>query len=284
MSAPRVVVVCGAERCAALAGVRGPLDVVACVAGRRPGPADLPREASVADGLARGVDAVVVLTPYRSLAADVALCRARGVAIACAGPVPDTGDDVCYAPGRWRFTPALRRLGELGARPAFGRPVYLRVVSGGAVGALQAWWGLVDGLDAAVGLLGAPLARLWIGAARRGNRWHGSATAMTRNGATAQIAVVPAPGPGDEAILLGTGGLVSVETGDTGLVVLADDGIHQVRPSTAWPDGGWAEAALCAPEPRPSPALDAAARRSVLAALRLAARSGRLQPVAVAQG
>ena len=129
MSAPRVVVVCGAERTAALAGVRGPLDVVACVAGRRRGPADLPTAPSVADGLAHGVDAVVVLTPYRGLAADVALCRARGVAIACAGPVPDSGHDDSYAPGRWRFAPALRRLGEVGARPAFGRPVYLRVIS-----------------------------------------------------------------------------------------------------------------------------------------------------------
>ena len=281
--AARVLVLCGRDRAAALPEIAARLDVVGLVRVGRAyrSPIDAatvaaPTAAASAAGLE--VDAVVVLSPYGSMADDVAAYRAASLPVLMAGPLPAGATTGTVEGGRWRHIAAARGALEIRRRPAFGRAVYLRHVIGGGNGLLPAWWALLESLEAAAELLDDSVARLWIGAVTRRGRWQVTATAIAAHGASAQLVVAPTPDPGDDLLLLGTGGLVQTDGAGSAATVRDDRGSRGLAVPDPWPDADWIEASLAttdAPPGDPRPA------RTILTALRRAARSGRLQSVPV---
>jgi hypothetical protein len=275
--APRLVVVCGPDRAPALPQIWARFALAGCVRVGRGGTSDVdaPTFATLAESLS-AADAVAVLSPYRGLAADLAECRRQGLPVAVAGPPTAEAADGDFAPGRWRHSPAMDTVDEVRRSAAFGRPVYLRHVTGGGSGWLNAWWATLEALEAATCLLDAAPERLWIGASASGGRWHVTATLVVAGGASAQLVVTPAPAPGDEVMLLGTGGLVQVDSGSDASHLRRAGGEQRLAVPAAWPDAEWIAAALDGPgEAR----LSRGTRAKVQRALRNAVRQGALVPV-----
>ena len=165
-----LVVVCGPDRAPALESIAASHGLAGWVRAGRSARTSIeaPRFRSLEEGLDQA-SAVAVLSPYRGLAGDLERCRRRGIPVALAGPPSARSDAPEYAPGRWRHTDAHASVDQLRKRPAFGRPVYLRlVIGGGASGLPGAWWGLLEALECALELLDGPPARLRVGAAARG--------------------------------------------------------------------------------------------------------------------
>ena len=275
-----LVVVCGPDRAPALESIAASHGLAGWVRAGRSARTSIeaPRFRSLEEGLDQA-SAVAVLSPYRGLSGDLERCRRRGIPVALAGPPSARSDAPEYAPGRWRHTDAHASVDQLRKRPAFGRPVYLRlVIGGGASGLPGAWWGLLEALECALELLDGPPARLRVGAAARGGRWHAAATLAAADGASAQLVVTPAPDPGEDLMLLGTGGLVQVDGLSAAALVRDTGGERRLSLPPAWPDARWIGAALEGPR---HPAIDRGARAALLGALRRAARLGTLEPVSL---
>lgn len=274
-----LVVVCGADRAPALESIAASHGLAGWVGIGRPGrPAiEAPRFGSTPEGLERA-SAVAVLTPYRGLAGDLEICRQRGIPAVLAGPAAARADDPEHAAGRWRHSRSWSSVDGVRQRPAFGRPIYLRqVIGGGNGGLLGAWWALLEALEGALELLDSPMSRLSVGAVARSGRCHASATLAVESGASAQLVVTPAPDPGEDLMLLGTGGLVHVD--GTGAAERRDSGGGRSLPiPPAWPDAGWIAEALASPR---RTSLDRRTRAAVHLALGRAARGHRLEPVSL---
>ena len=274
-----LVVVCGPDRAPALESIAGSHGLAGWVGVGRPGrPAiDAPRFGSLQEGLEEAA-AVAVLSPYRGLASDLEICRQRGIPALLAGPAAARADDPEHSAGRWRHSQSWRSVDGVRRRPAFGHPVYLRQVIGGGNGGLAgAWWALLEALEGALELLDSPMSRLSVGAVARGGRCHATATLVVENGASAQLVVTPAPDPGEDLMLLGTGGLVHVD--GTGAAERRDSrGGRSLPIPPAWPDAGWITETLAAPC---RPSLDRRTRAAVHLALGRAARGRALEPVSL---
>ena len=273
-----LVVVCGPDRAPALESIAASHGLAGWVrAGRSVRTSiEAPRLDSLAEGLDRA-SAVAFLSPYRGLAGDLETCRRRGVPVVAAGPATPRADDPEYAPGRWRHSQVHASVDGVRKRPSFGRPVYLRlVIGGGGAGPLGAWWGLLEALEGALELLDGPMARLRVAAVARGGRWHATATLVAEDGASAQLVVTPAPDPGEDAMLLGTGGLVHLDGTSVAAGVRDEGGERRLPIPPAWPDARWIGAAL---EGQRHPPIDRRTRAALHGALRRAARLGTLEPV-----
>ena len=275
-----LVVVCGRDRAPALESIAESHGLAGWV---RAGPSartsiEAPRFRSLEEGLDQA-SAVAVLSPYRGLAGDLERCRRRRIPVALAGPPAARSDDPEYAPGRWRHTDGHASVERLRKRPAFGRPVYLRqVIGGGGAGLLGAWWGLLEALESALELLDGPMERLRVGASARGGRWHAAATLVAGDGASAQLVVTPAPDPGEDLLLLGTGGLVQVDGNSAAAGLRGPGGERRLSLPPAWPDARWIDAALDGQRHTP---IDPGTRAAVHAALGRAARRGTLEAVSL---
>ncbi len=273
-----LVVVCGPDRAPALESIAGSHGLAGWVRVGRPvrTAIEAPRLGSLEEGLDQAT-AVAVLSPYRGLAGDLERCRRRGIPVVLAGPSTARADDPEYAPGRWRHTQTWASVDGLRRRPAFGRPVYLRqVTGGGAAGLPGAWWALLEAVECARDLLDGPMARLWVGAVTRNGRWHATATLVAGAGASAQLVVAPAPDPGEDLMLLGTGGLAHVDAASAAAVRRDAGGESRLPIPPAWPDARWITAGLAGQR---HPSIDRRTRAALHAALRRAARSRTLEPV-----
>lgn len=273
-----LVVVCGPDRAPALESIAASHGLAGWVGIGRPGRAaiEAPRFGSIAEGLERA-SAVAVLTPCRGLAGDLEICRRRGIPVVLAGPATARADDPEHSPGRWRHTPAWAGVEARRGSPDFGRPVYLRLhTGGGAAGLAGAWWALLEALECALELLDGPIARMWVAAAARGGRWHATVTLAVEGGASAQLVAAPAPDPGEDIMLLGTGGLVHVDGNSAAAVVRGAGGERRLAIPPAWPDARWIGAALEGQRHTP---IDRRTRAALHAALRRAAGGGTLEPV-----
>ena len=273
-----LVVVCGPDRAPALESIAATHGLAGWVRVGRSVRTTIaaPRFDSLAEGLEQA-SAVAVLSPYRGLAGDLERCRQRRIPVLAAGPPTAGADDGEYAPGRWRHSQTHASVDRLRKRPSFGRPVYLRqVIGGGAAGLLGAWWGLLEALEGAVELLEGPMARLWVAAVARNGRWHATATLVAENGASAQLVITPTPDPGEDVVLLGTGGLVHVDGTGVAAGVRDAGGQRRLPIPPAWPDARWIDAAV---EGRRHSPIARRTRAALHGALRRAARGGTLESV-----
>lgn len=285
------IVVCDALRAAALPGVARQIDVASVVSTGGRLTSDLPMSADVAAAMEGGATELIVLSPYRGLAEDVALAQQHGLRVLLPGPLPTartvpadhvaSDRAIASAVRRWRFQPALARLCQTCAQPAFGSAVFLRHVSGGGNSVLGLWWSALESLELTAAVVGAPR-RITVCASRGRGRWHASLTVVCASEATAQLVVTPTAMAGDDSMALGTGGLVWHESAREGLVEQSDAGARMVLSAgnDPWPDGPWVAACLQqttidGKARQPSAGIAEAVRLNLLHTLRLAARSGR---------
>ena len=275
-----VVLVCDPLRAAALPGIARHLPVAGVVSTGRRLSTDFICFDDVRQALDAGGDGLVVLSPYRGLIQDIEFCLSRDIRVITAGPASGAHLDLCAA-GRWRFQPALARLIEAQARPAFGSPVFLRHFGGGGCSLLGLWWATLEGLELAAHVLGTPR-QLWVAANGGRGRWHANITAISETNAAAQLGVTPTAMPGDDVMLLGTGGLLWHEGARDAVIHQADDGARLISDDAAWPDGPWAAAALAGVDAARHSAVHATTRLELLTVLRAAARSGRPEALSMA--
>jgi len=274
------VVVCHPLRAAALQSIAQHLPVAGVVSTGRKLSTDIPCYDDVRHALNTGADLLIALSPYRGLSQDIELCLSRDVRVITAGPTPEAHFDLCAA-GRWRFQPSLARLIEAQTRPAFQTPVFLRHFGGGGCSLLGLWWAALEGLELAVHVLGPPR-QLWVAATGGRGRWHANITVLSENNATAQLAVTPTAMPGDDVLLLGTGGIVWHEGIRDAVIHQVDDGARLINDDAVWPDGPWAAATLAGADGARHSAVHDATRLELLTVLRAAARSGRPEALSMA--
>ena len=277
------IILCDSLRAGALAGLPRHLPVAGFVSTGGGVRTELPRFDDVTAALDAGVaEVVVILSPYRGMAADALLCRQRQVPVITAGPMPGVAQNrktgYIEAAGRWRYHLTVQRLFQSSSRPAFGSPVYLRHIAGGGRNALGLWWAALEGLELIAGLLGTPR-RLWVTATRGGGRWHATITVITIDEASAQLVITPTAVSGDEVMLLGTGGLLWGEGVREHVIEQTDGGSRLLADDEAWPDGRWAAAAIAGDALALQSSMDDALRQALLPALRRAARQR--QPVSL---
>ena len=277
-SAPGALVICAPLRSSALPGVCRHLQVAGVLSTGGKLHTKLPVFASLLEALDAGVTQVLLLSPYRGMTAAAGLCQDRGIRFVSAGPVTEsqrasTSDLPPYAAGRWRYQPTLTRVAETSQRPAFGCPVFLRHTTGGGKGVLGAWWAVLEGLETITEIIDSPR-RLWVTATHSSGRWHATLLATTAQDASAQLVVTPTVVSGEDAMLLGTGGLVWSEGVRDAVVEQAGHASHLLPDDDAWPDGAWAAAALAGDGKALRTGLDKSLPLELLPTLRRAARSG----------
>lgn len=195
------------------------------------------------------------LTPYRSLKNDLFTCLDNKIHVLGAGPPPLSRpefDRACslarenqvsfYLGGRHTFSPLYNTLLDAARKPAFGNPVYLRMVSGGGSDLLPAWWSAYDSLVQAEGLLGSNLEDLHVAAHKKGRKHHITLTASMANRANAQLVIAPVYFPfGADITLLGSGGLLSGDSLGNASPTIGEDGIGLNPNTDLYPDPAWLE-------------------------------------------
>ncbi len=217
-------------------------------------PIDMPRVLRVEDAVSAGARQAVFLTPSTTLARDVAHCRHHGVDVIAAGPIPQTSAEQPYASprrqldGAWLHDMQWKHLQTARLRPAFGKAVFYRRVSGGgSAGVLWTWWALWHGLAECVSTLSRPdhpaeLIRAQLNVTRIGprRRWHATLHAQMADGASAQIVVTPQPDAQHvDRLLVGSGGSISTEALDTGTYLMDSEGRRQSIESPDHPMLEW---------------------------------------------
>jgi predicted dehydrogenase len=232
------------------------------------------------------------LSPYTRMGQDLMTCIDRRVHVLSAGPFSLTRqafEETCQAAresrvyvetrGRHRCSRVNNALLDESARPGFGRPVYLRLVTGGGVGLLSAWWAACEGLAQAEGLLRAAIADLRVTAIKTGRRHHVTLTSQMDNRALAQLVVAPVRMLlGGDLTLLGTGGLLSGDSIQNATPVIKEGGTELHSHAAFCPDPDWVRDFAQRIE-RSEPALPdwetLSFQRRVLRAIRQAVREGR---------
>lgn len=232
------------------------------------------------------------LSPYRRMRQDLMTCIDRRVHVLSSGPFSLTRqafEETCRAArerrvhietsGRHRCSRVNNALLDQSARTGFGRPVYLRLVTGGGVGLLSAWWAACEGLAQAEGLLRASMTDLRVTAIRTGRRHHVTLTSQMENRALAQLVVAPVRMlPGGDLTLLGTGGLLSGDSILNATPVIKEGGTELHSHAAFHPDPEWVQdfaKRIERSEPAPPDWETLSFQRRVLRAIRQALRDGR---------
>jgi len=249
------------------------------------------------DSLLGKGDICCFLSPYSALKRDVERALGSGTHVLCAGPLPvnrtefDSLCGISQSRGlRFSCGPLpphsllFVKLLEQRRASAFGRPVYLRWVSGGGDGLLPAWWAACRALAQATELLGEEIEEMRLAAVRRGSRHHLALTVGAAGGATAQLAIAPFHlSPVPDISLLGTGGLLSSSSLSSAPPVATRRGFHLHPSPQQWPEVVWLEeciSGISLGTPLPPPTWPSAAHHhTVLNALRRAIRMGAPQPI-----
>lgn len=187
------------------------------------------------------------LSPYAALGDDVRTCLQAGVAVLCAGPVPNGLSDSTERAevssrslpiaigGIHRGSPLFARALQQRRDPSFAEPVYLRLVAGvQEPGLLPAWWAACRQLSFASDLLGEAPAQLHVCANRHGRAYQVVLTATAPSGAALQLVVAPQPAL-VELTLLGRGGVISASAAHSGIALASAQGTHVVPDATAPP-------------------------------------------------
>ena len=173
------------------------------------------------------------LSPYADLHNDVHTCLQAGVAVLCAGPVPKADRPIASG-GVHRGSPLFSKALQQRRDPAFGYPVYLRLVAGvQEQGLLPAWWAACGQLALANDLLGESPAQVHLCANRHGRAYQVVLTATAPSGASIQLVVAPQPAL-TELTLLGRGGVISASAAQSGIALASAKGTHVV-PDAATP-------------------------------------------------
>lgn len=218
------------------------------------------------------VEAVVFLRPYTRLAADLAECDRRDLGSLAAGPV--SASPRRRWGGQHRWAPLIRQAQVQAQRPAFGRPVYLRRVSGGGTDFEFAWWSACLLLDEAHLLIGAAPDSVQVAASRIGGKFHLVLGAAYPNGAHAHLVVSPHYfSPSTDLTLLGSGGLLFSDPPTNLPVAVHARGTRLHQPAFLHPEPAWIRAYLAGEHPEPDPA-DLGRHHQLRAVLRRALRTG----------
>ena len=114
------------------------------------------------DELLHEAEICVFLTPYASLGKDLQRALDSGIHALCAGPPPlsrSAGEQLCQSAAdadtrlawgdQFRHTPLHQALEDQVYAPAFGSPVFLRLVRGGGNSLLAAGWEAYQALEQA---------------------------------------------------------------------------------------------------------------------------------------
>lgn len=221
---------------------------------------------------AHAVGAVVFLRPYTRLAVDLAECDRRGLGSLAAGPVSAFPLRRCGGQHRW--APLIRQAQVQAQRPTFGRPVYLRRVSGGGTDFDLAWWSACLLLDEARLLIGAAPDSVQVAASRAGGRHHLILSVAYANGAHAHLVVAPHYfSPSTDLTLLGSGGLLFSDPPANLPVAVHARGARLHQPAFLHPEPGWIRAYLAGEHREPDPA-DLELHHQLRTVLRRALRTG----------
>lgn len=214
----------------------------------------LPFSSGLDDMLKRGKpDICGLFTPYAGMGEDALRCIEQSVHLAAPGPVSDTPGRAetllaraaangirVHCGGSYRFDRLFQTIHRQRQDAAFGRPVFLRFMSGGGINARRAWWSACEALERAEALIGEALQALCVTAVTLNRVWHVTLTAAFQNGASAQLGVAPVMPPcNHDAMLLGTGGMISYDSAINTSGVLSRTGWRPVPPYGYEAEAAW---------------------------------------------